>query len=120
LFYNSNKHKRQSSLTGFSTFWRNSSFERTLAKSNFIAGSIFDRNFFSGLRLEVDGGRWSRDVEGDPEVGGGDGKLQGPDLVGSVAVGSNAVGADDDGRDFLQKTGFLYHKQLTDNYTLPK
>jgi hypothetical protein len=106
LFCNSNKPKRQSSLTGFSTFWRNPSFERTFTESNFIARSIFDGNFFSGLRLEVDGGRWSRDVEGDPEVGGGDGKLQGPDLVGSVAVGCNAVGADDDGRYFLQNTGF--------------
>ena len=84
------------------TFRWNPSFKGTLAKSNFIAGSVFDRNFFSGFCLEVDGRRWSRDVEGNPEVEGGDGQLDGPDLVGGVAVGGNAVGTDNDGRYFLE------------------
>ena len=48
---------------------------------------------------EVDGGPGGGDVEGDAVLAGEDGDGVGADLVGGVAVGGDAVRADDDGLD---------------------
>ena len=85
------------------TIRRNPGLAGALAEGDLVAGPVLDRDLVAGLGVQVDGGRWSRDVERDPEVRGRDGQLQGSDLVGRVTVGGDPVSPDDHGRDFLKQ-----------------
>ena len=53
----------------------------------------------AGGGVHVDGGGGGADVEGDAVVFGEDGDARGADFVGDVAVGSDAVAADEYGVD---------------------
>ena len=53
----------------------------------------------AGWRVSIDGGGRGADVEGDAVVLGEDSDAGGADFVGDVAVGSDAVAADEDGID---------------------
>lgn len=66
---------------------------------DFRRRALFDANVGAGGGGEVYGGGWGTDVEGDAVVLGEDGDAGGADLVGSVAVGSDAVAANEYGMD---------------------
>ena len=62
-----------------------------------LAVALFDGDLGAGGKGEVDAAGGGGDEEGEAEVLGEDGDAEGADLVGDVAVGGDAVGADDDG-----------------------
>lgn len=66
---------------------------------DFFRCALFDVDVGTGGGGEVYGGGGGADVEGDAVVFGEDGDAGGADLVGCVAVGSDAVTADEDGVD---------------------
>ena len=67
--------------------------------SDFLCGALFDVDVGACWGGEVDGGGWGADVEGNAVVLGEDGDARCADLVGDIAVGGNAVTADEDGVD---------------------
>ena len=64
---------------------------------DFGGRTLFDADVGAHRGVQIDGGGGSADVEGDAIVFGEDGDAGGADLVGNVAVGSDAVAADEDG-----------------------
>ena len=64
-------------------------------------GALLDGDVVSVGGGEIDGGPGGGDVEGDGIVAGEDGDAEGSDFVGDIAIGGDAIGADDDGGDFL-------------------
>lgn len=64
---------------------------------DFLGRALFDADIRTGGGVQIDGGGGGADVEGDAVVFGEDGDAGGADLVGCVAVGSDAVAADKDG-----------------------
>ena len=66
---------------------------------DFGSGALFDVDVPAGWGVHVDGGGGGADVEGDAVVFGEDGDAGGADLVRDVAVGGDAVTADEDGVD---------------------
>ena len=66
---------------------------------DFFRGALFDVDVGAGWCVSIDGGGRGADVEGDAVVLGEDGNPRGADFVGDVAVGSDAVAADEDGVD---------------------
>src|SRR5438094_373821 len=70
------------------------------AVGDFLAGALFDGNLVAAGDGEVESGRWRGDVEGNFMGGGEDGNGIGADFVRRVAVGGDAVGADNDGLHF--------------------
>ena len=66
---------------------------------DFFRGALFDVDVGAGCRVSIDGGGRGADVEGDAVVLGEDSDAGGADFVGDVAVGSDAVAADEDGVD---------------------
>lgn len=62
---------------------------------DFRRRALFDANVGAGRGGEVYGGGGGADVEGDAVVFGEDGDTGGADLVGNVAVGGDAVAADE-------------------------
>ena len=66
---------------------------------DFLGGALFDVDVGACWGGEVDGGGGSADVEGDAVVFCKDGDARGANFVGDVAVGGNAVAADEDGVD---------------------
>src|SRR5438034_5872085 len=64
------------------------------AVRDFLAGALFDGNLFAAGDGEVEGRGWRGDVEGNVMRGGEDGHGIGADLVCGVAVGGDAIGAD--------------------------
>ena len=66
---------------------------------DFCGRALFDANVGAGGGGEVYGGGGGADVEGDAVVFGEDGDAGGADLVGNVAVGGDAVAADEYGMD---------------------
>ena len=66
---------------------------------DFLGRTLFDLDVPARGGGEVDGGTGSADVEGDAVVFGEDGDARGSDFVGDVAVGGDAVTADEDGVD---------------------
>ena len=66
---------------------------------DFLGGTLFDLDVPARGGGEVDGGTGGADVEGDAVVFGEDGDARGSDFVGDVAVGGDAVTADEDGID---------------------
>ena len=64
---------------------------------DFRGWTLFDVDVGTGGGGEVYGGGGGADVEGDAVVFGEDGDAGGADLVGCVAIGSDAVTADKDG-----------------------
>ena len=66
---------------------------------DFRGRTLFDANVSAGGGVQIDGGGGGADVEGDAVVFGEDGDAGGADLVGNVAVGGDAVTADEDGVD---------------------
>ena len=66
---------------------------------DFLGGALFDVDVPTGGGVHVNGGGWGADVEGDAVVSGEDGDAGGSDFVGDVAVGGDAVAADEDGVD---------------------
>ena len=66
---------------------------------DFLRGALFDMDVGTSGRGEVDGGGWGADVEGNAVVFGEDGNTRCADLVGDVAVGGDAVAADEDSVD---------------------
>ena len=63
---------------------------------HFPGGPLFDRDAGAGRRVQVDRGPGRRHVKRNAVRVREDRHAVGPDLVGRVAVGGNAVGADDD------------------------
>ena len=66
---------------------------------DFFRGALFDVDVGADGGVHVDGGGRGADVEGDAVVLGEDSDAGGADFVGDVAVGSDAVAADEDGVD---------------------
>lgn len=66
---------------------------------DFLGRTLFDLDVAPGRSGEVDGGTGGADVEGDAVVFGEDGDGGCADLVGDIAVGGDAVTADEDGVD---------------------
>ena len=66
---------------------------------DFLGGALLNMDVGSGGGREVNGGGGGADVEGDAVVFGENGDAGGADLVRDVAVGSDAVTADEDGVD---------------------
>ena len=66
---------------------------------DFAGVALLDWDGVAIGRVDVDGGPGGGDVEGDGVLAGEDGEAVGADLVGGVAVGGDAVCADDDGVD---------------------
>ena len=66
---------------------------------DFLRGALFDMDVAACGSGEVDGGGWGADVEGNAVVLGEDGDGGCADLVGDIAVGGDAVTADEDGVD---------------------
>ena len=66
---------------------------------DFGGGALFDADVGTCWGGEVDGGGGGTNVEGDSKVFGEDGDGGGADLVGDVAVGGDAVTADEYGVD---------------------
>ena len=66
---------------------------------DFGGGALFDVDVGTCWGVHVDGGGGGADVEGDVIVFGEDGDAGGADLVRDVAVGSDAVAADEYGMD---------------------
>ena len=66
---------------------------------DFLGGTLFDLDVPARGGGEVDGGTGGADVEWDAIVFGEDGNGGGADFVRCVAVGGNAVTADEDGVD---------------------
>ena len=66
---------------------------------DFFRGALFDVDVGAGGGVHVDGGGGGADVEGNAVVFGEDGNPRGADFVGDVAIGSDAVAADEDGVD---------------------
>ena len=64
---------------------------------DFGGRTLFDADVGAGGGGEVYGGGGGADVEGDAVVFGEDGDAGGADLVGNVAVGGDAVAADEYG-----------------------
>ncbi len=69
------------------------------------AGDLFriaflDRNCGAIREVEVDGGGGREDIERNVVMTGGDGDAIGADFVGGIAIGRNAVGADENGLNF--------------------
>ena len=68
--------------------------------------ALLDGNFAAVGRCEIDGRNRRGHVERNAVFFGQDGHRVGADLVGHVAVGGNAVSADDDGSDLA----LLHHR----------
>ncbi len=68
---------------------------RPWTKAEFLAVAFLDRDVGAVGAGEIDGRARRGDVEGDAVVGAGQRLEVGADLVGDVAVGGDAVGADD-------------------------
>jgi len=66
---------------------------------DFGGRTLFDADVGARRGVQIDGGGGSADVEGDAVVFGEDGDAGGADLVGNVAVGGDAVAADEYGMD---------------------
>ena len=66
---------------------------------DFGGGALFDVDVGTCWGVHVNGGGGGADVEGDAIVSGEDGNGGGADFVRCVAVGGNAVTADEDGVD---------------------
>ena len=66
---------------------------------DFFGGALFDLDVLARGGGEVDGGTGGADVEGDAVVFGENGDAGGADLVRDVAVGGDAVAADEYGMD---------------------
>jgi len=66
---------------------------------DFPGVALFDRDAVTRGGLNVEGGPGGGDVEGDAVFFREDGDAVGADLVSDIAVGGDAVGADDDGLD---------------------
>ena len=66
---------------------------------DFLGGALFDVDVGACWGVHVDGGGGCADIEGDAVVLGEDGNGGGADFVRCVAVGGNAVTADEDGVD---------------------
>ena len=66
---------------------------------DFGGGTLFDVDVGTCWGVHVDGGGGGADVEGYAVVSGEDGDAGGSDFVCDVAVGSDAVAADEDGVD---------------------
>ena len=66
---------------------------------DFLGRTLFDLDVLSRGGGEVDGRTGCADIEGDAVVLGEDGDAGGADLVRDVAVGGDAVTADEDGVD---------------------
>ena len=67
--------------------------------SDFLRWALFDMDVLAGGGIHVDGGGGGADVEGDAVVFGQDGDAGCADFVGNVAVGGDAVTADEDSVD---------------------
>ena len=66
---------------------------------DFLCGALFDVDVGAGWCVSIDGGGRGADVEGDAVVLGEDSDARGADFVRDVAVGGDAVTADEDGVD---------------------
>ena len=66
---------------------------------DFFRGALFDVDVGAGWCVSVNGGGRGANVEGDAVVLGEDSDAGGADFVRDVAVGSDAVAADEDGVD---------------------
>ena len=66
---------------------------------DFGGGALFDVDVPTGGGVHVNGGGWGADAEGDAIVFGEDGDTGGADFVRDVAVGGDAVAADEYGVD---------------------
>ena len=66
---------------------------------DFLGGTLFDLDVAPRGGGEVDGRTGCADIEGDAIVFGEDGDAGGADFVGDIAVGSDAVTANEDGVD---------------------
>ncbi len=66
---------------------------------DFRGRTLFDADVGARRGVQIDGGGGSADVEGDAVVFGEDGDAGGADLVGNVAVGGDAVAADEYGME---------------------
>ena len=66
---------------------------------DFGGGALFDVDVGTCWGVHVNGGGGGADVEGDTVVFGEDGDAGGADFVGDIAVGSDAVTANEDGVD---------------------
>lgn len=62
---------------------------------DFRGWTLFDADVGARRGVQIDGGGGGADVEGDAVVFGEDGDTGGADLVGNVAVGGDAVAADE-------------------------
>ena len=62
---------------------------------DFGGRTLFDADVSAGGGVQIDGGGGGANVEGDAVVFGEDGDAGGADLVGNVAVGGDAVTADE-------------------------
>ena len=64
---------------------------------DFLGRTLFDADVGTGRGVQIDGGGGGADVERDSVVFGEDGDAGGANLVGNVAVGGDAVAADEYG-----------------------
>jgi hypothetical protein len=77
--------------------------------SELVGAALLDGDGVAGGGREVDGAGGGGDVERDAVGLGGEGHGVGADLVGDVAVGGDAVGADDHQVDLA--AGFIHHAE---------
>lgn len=84
------------------TIWRHHFFQAASTSLELVRAPLLDGDLLAVLEVQVQGGRGAGHVEGHAVELGQDGELVRAYLVGRVPVADDAVGAHNDGMDFLR------------------